>query len=73
MQHETGVRPIEMSVGSSRGLVFAMDDVKSGDEEESDVTPEDGEETEGSEVMDSDKGDPESAKQEFSFEDAREK
>ena len=47
MQHETGVRTIEMRVGSSRGLVLGMDDVKSGDEEASDVNPEDGDETEG--------------------------
>ena len=72
MQHETGVRPIEMSVGSSRGLVLGMDDVKSGDEEASDVNPEDGDETEGDKVMDSDTDGPESAEQEFSAEDAPE-
>ena len=72
MQHETGVRPIEMSVGSSRGLVLGMDNVKSGDEEASDVNPEDGDETEGDKVMDSDTDGPESAEQEFSAEDAPE-
>ena len=49
-----------------------MDNVKSGDEEASDVNPEDGDETEGDKVMDSDTDGPESAEQEFSAEDAPE-
>ena len=70
-----GVRPIEMSVGSSSGLVLGMDIMTAGDEGDGAANSEDGSQTENDEVtkeLESDEVDPESAEQEFRAEDAPE-
>ena len=41
-QSRAGVRPIEMSVGSSRGLVLKMDNVMGGNEGDGEANSEDG-------------------------------